>query len=90
MRKLKMERSSMHNRLKVQNEELLKSYNKNYDEEMSIKDNYNLVYNKYLKYKEAYIYCKTKLERQKIDVVNDQRFTEEILSHCKTLIPKIQ
>ena len=70
---------SIQNQLKVKNEELLKSCSKNLDENMSIKDNYNAVYKKYLKYKEAYIYCKTKLEKCKHEVIIGQRYTGEIL-----------
>lgn len=39
-----------------------------------------------MKYKDAFLLCKKKLEDQRIGIIQDQRFTEEILKACQTFV----
>ena len=55
---------------------------------LNLKEDYEVIYRKYLKYKEAYTSCRGKIEKQRHDILQDQRFTDEIITHCKTFIGK--
>jgi hypothetical protein len=54
-----------------------------------LKENYEIIYNKYIKYKEAFKSYKDKLMKKEQSVIDDQKYTEEILNHCMTLFPTI-
>lgn len=53
-----------------------RSQGKQLEANLSLREDYEVVYRKYLKYKEAYSSCRSKMEQQRHNIVQDQRFTE--------------
>ena len=51
-----------------------------------LEEEYREIYRKYQKYKDAYIGCKTKLEKQNAYLINDRKFTEGILKNCRKIV----
>ena len=86
--KLKEESQKLKSLGNLKDEEFTKTRGKQVEEHLCLKEEYDIIYKKYLRYKEAYINCRSRIDRQRMDIINDQRFTEEIITHCKTLIGK--